>query len=81
MNNVDYFIFHQANEYIIRNLQLKLQIPNKKILMNMLNIGNTVSSSIPIVLHKNLERIPPKKSILLVGFGGGLSWGMCLIKK
>ncbi len=81
LNNVDYFIFHQANEYIIRNLQLKLQIPNKKILMNMLNIGNTVSSSIPIVLHKNLERIPPKKSILLVGFGGGLSWGMCLIKK
>ena len=81
LNEIDYFIFHQANEYIIRNLQLKLKIQNKKILMNMLNIGNTVSSSIPIVLHKNSDKIPSKKNILLVGFGGGLSWGMCLIRK
>jgi len=33
LNKIDYFIFHQANEYIIRNLQIKLKIPNKKILM------------------------------------------------
>ena len=81
INKIDYFIFHQANEYIIKNLQLKLKIPNKKIFMNMLNIGNTVSSSIPIVLHENSDKIPSKKNILLVGFGGGLSWGLCLIKK
>ena len=81
LNKIDYFIFHQANEYIIRNLQIKLQIPNKKILMNMSNIGNTVSSSIPIVLHKHSDKIPSKKNILLIGFGGGLSWGVCLIKK
>lgn len=81
LNKIDYFIFHQANEYIIRNLQIKLQIPNKKILMNMSNIGNTGASSIPIVLHKHSDKIPSKKNILLIGFGGGLSWGVCLLKK
>ena len=63
LNKIDYFIFHQANEYIIKNLQLKLQIPNKKILMNMSNIGNTGASSIPIVLHKHLDKIPSKKNL------------------
>ena len=80
IDKIDYFVFHQANEYIINNLQLKLKIPKKKLLMNMSNIGNTSSSSIPIVLSKYLDKIQKNKKILLIGFGGGLSWGVCLIK-
>ena len=80
INKIDYFVFHQANEYIINNLQIKLKIPKNKLLMNMLNIGNTSSSSIPIVLSKYLDKIKKNKKILLIGFGGGLSWGVCSIK-
>lgn len=49
--------------------------------MNMLGIGNTSSSSIPIVLSKYLDKIPKNKKILLIGFGGGLSWGISLISR
>ena len=47
--------------------------------MNMNEIGNTSSSSIPIVLSKHLPKIKENKKILLIGFGGGLSWGISLI--
>jgi|TARA_B110000211_G_scaffold50916_1_gene55922 3-oxoacyl-[acyl-carrier-protein] synthase-3 len=80
IDKIDYFVFHQANEYIINNLQIKLKIPKEKLLMNMSSIGNTSSSSIPIVLSKYLDKIQKNKKILLIGFGGGLSWGVCLIR-
>jgi 3-oxoacyl-[acyl-carrier-protein] synthase-3 len=80
INKIDFFIFHQANEFIVRNLQTKLKIPNNKVLMNMSHIGNTSSSSIPIVLSKYFDKIPRNKKILLIGFGGGLSWGLCSLK-
>ncbi len=80
IDKVDYFVFHQANEYIIKNLQIKLKIPKNKVLMNMSSIGNTSSSSIPIVLSKYLDKIKKNKKIVLVGFGGGLSWGVCSMK-
>ena len=81
INNIDYFVFHQANEYIIQSLANKMNIQKEKLLMNMMEIGNTSSSSIPIVLSKYFNKIPDKKKILLVGFGGGLSWGVSLIEK
>ena len=81
IKKIDYFVFHQANEYIIQSLKKKLNIPKEKLLMNMLGIGNTSSSSIPIVLSKYLDKIPKNKKILLIGFGGGLSWGISLISR
>ena len=54
----------------------------KKIyIIDMKNIGYTASGTIPIVLNKNLNTIKSKEYALLVGFGVGLSWGLCLIKK
>jgi len=78
---INYFIFHQASEFIIKNLQKKLNIPSKKVIIDMENIGNTVSGTIPIVLNKNFNKIKSQEYALLVGFGVGLSWGLCLIKK
>ena len=49
--------------------------------MSMENTGNTVSSTIPIVLMNKKKFIKKNKKILLIGFGGGLSWGIQLIKK
>ena len=47
----------------------------------MKKIGNTVSSSIPIALKQIEKKIKKKEKILLIGFGGGLSWGVGLIEK
>jgi len=81
LSKIDYFIFHQANKFIIKSLQRKLDISDKKVFIEMANTGNTVSSSIPLVLSKKFNKIPKGKNVLLIGFGGGLSWGVCLIKK
>ena len=80
-NKIDHFVFHQANEFITKSLQRILNIPDDKVFNEMHSTGNTSSSSIPIVLSKNFNKLASKKKILLIGFGGGLSWGVCLIKR
>ncbi len=81
MDDIDYFVFHQANEFINKSIQRLLKIPNQKIFNQMQSTGNTSSSSIPIVLSNNSSKLSKGKNILLAGFGGGLSWGVCLINK
>lgn len=75
--DVDYVIFHQANEYMIEYLRKKLQIPEEKFYKNMLLTGNTVASTIPIALKDSLDRGLIKKGnkVLILGFGVGYSWG------
>ena len=53
----------------------------KGFIIDVKNIGNTVSGTIPIILNKNSKKIRHGQYVLLVGFGVGLSWGICLIKK
>jgi 3-oxoacyl-[acyl-carrier-protein] synthase-3 len=81
--DVDLFVFHQANEYMLKNLQEKLKIPNEKIYIYMKDSGNTNSRSITIVLNNALKekRIKKNSNILLCGFGAGYSWGSMLIKQ
>lgn len=75
--DIDYVIFHQANEYMIEYLRKKLQIPEEKFYKNMLLTGNTVASTIPIALKDSLDRGLIKKGnkVLILGFGVGYSWG------
>ena len=78
-NHFDYIIFHQANKFILDKLYKKIGISDKGVI-DMVNCGNTVSSSIPIALEKLIKKSSYKKSnILLVGFGSGLSWGITSI--
>lgn len=81
MEDIDYFIFHQANRYMLEHLRLKLGISSEKFLIDMANSGNTVSNTIPIVLEKILDSASYKnKKIMLVGFGVGYSWGGTVLK-
>ena len=73
-------MFHQANKFIIESLQKKLHIPDEKIIIEMKNTGNTVSSSIPLAL-KMTNKIAFGDKVLLIGFGGGLSWGTGIIER
>ncbi len=82
LEDIDYFIFHQANKYMLEYLRKKLKIPQEKFYSNMLMTGNTVSSTIPIAFKDCLETGIIKKGdkVMLVGFGVGYSWGSTIIE-
>ena len=81
IDEIDLFIFHQANLFIIDTIRKKLNLSEEKVFNYMENVGNTVSSSIPITLYEAIECGRAKKgdTILLAGFGVGLSWGATII--
>ena len=81
-NDVDYYIFHQANAHILRRQREILEIPEEKFYINLEKYGNTVSSTIPIALKDALETGKVKKGqkIMLIGFGVGLSWGATIVE-
>lgn len=74
-DEVDLFVFHQANEFVIKSLTMDLGIDSQKVVSAMSDIGNTTSSSIPIALKRALsDTADGYQSILISGFGVGLSW-------
>ena len=82
INEIKYFIFHQASKVVIKNLIRKLNLPENKVYCNYEKIGNTVSSSIPIVLHELMKKRKIKKGdkLLLCGFGVGYSMAAAIIE-
>jgi 3-oxoacyl-[acyl-carrier-protein] synthase-3 len=78
-DDIDIFVFHQGSKIIIDTLAKRLEIPRKKVIYNATNFGNTVSSSIPIILEKELSG--SAKNILISGFGVGLSWSSTILKR
>jgi 3-oxoacyl-[acyl-carrier-protein] synthase-3 len=73
--NYDYFILHQANDYILKQLSRKLKIPRDKIPVSLDRYGNNSSNSIPLVLsdHFGLASEGDMR-IFICGFGAGLSF-------
>lgn len=82
INDIDQFIFHQASKLTLEALIKSLGLDIKKCFINLENIGNTVSASIPIALKCAIDEKKLKRGdiILLSGFGVGLSWGTTLLK-
>lgn len=82
MDDVDMFIFHQANKYILDFLRKKIKIPKEKFYVDLEETGNTVSSTIPIALKqcKDKSLVKDGSKIMLVGFGVGLSWAATIIE-
>lgn len=72
---VDLWVFHQANKYMINYLRKLLDIDKEKFYIYMQTVGNTVSSTIPIALCEAHKEDRLHGNILLAGFGVGLSWG------
>jgi 3-oxoacyl-[acyl-carrier-protein] synthase-3 len=79
---IDLFIFHQANKYMLDFLRKKLKIEEKKFYLDLSETGNTVSSTIPIAICESLKNGILKTGMksLLTGFGVGYSWGGTIIK-
>ena len=74
-DEVDLWVFHQANKYMINYLRKLLDIDKDKFYIYMQTVGNTVSSTIPIALCEARKEDRLHGNILLAGFGVGLSWG------
>lgn len=79
LEDIDYFVFHQANKFIVQQLSKQLSIPEDKVVYNLESYGNTVSSSIPLALETVLAKKEQNKKILVCGFGVGLSWAANII--
>lgn len=82
LDQVDLFIFHQANLYIINTIAKKMGIPDEKLFNNMQMIGNTVGVSIPLAYAQAVEagKIKPGNKVMFIGFGVGLSWSATVIE-
>lgn len=79
---VDLYIFHQASQIILKSLQRKLKIEDKRIFNNLADVGNTVSASIPIALYEAKKKgiVQKNMNILIIGFGIGFSWSATIVK-
>ena len=76
-NDVDYYVFHQANKFMLNTIRKVCVLPKDKFYVNLSETGNTVSSTVLIGLKDCLEKgiIKSNDKVMVTGFGVGLSWG------
>jgi 3-oxoacyl-[acyl-carrier-protein] synthase III len=81
-DEIDLFVFHQANKYMLNFVRRKIKIPENKFYYYLNNVGNTVSSTIPIALSeaRKEKRISSGQNVLLAGFGVGYSWAGTILR-
>ncbi len=81
-NDVDSFVFHQGNFFMNEQIRRKLKLPKEKVPYSLKHFGNTSSATIPITIVTQLKAQLNKKnlSLILCGFGVGLSWGTMHVK-
>jgi 3-oxoacyl-[acyl-carrier-protein] synthase-3 len=79
-SQVDLYLFHQATRKILEELRGRLEIPEERFPISLENVGNTVSSTLPILIDEMRTKkvISPGKLSMLVGFGVGWSWAGCI---
>lgn len=82
IDDIDHYVFHQASKLTLDSLVKALRLNPAKVYVDLANTGNLVSASIPVALKKAFMegRISPGSTVLISGFGVGLSWGSMLIK-
>lgn len=82
LDDIDLFVFHQASRFVLESIGKKLSIPEDKLVIDLEEVGNTTSSSIPIAMKRAADRGQLKKGqkIMVFGFGIGLSWSGAIFK-
>ncbi len=81
-DDVDLIVPHQANKRIIDGAAKRMGIPQEKVFVNLDRYGNTSSASIPVALCEAVAEGRAKEGdkVIVVGFGGGLTWGAALLE-
>ena len=80
LDEVDRFVMHQGSRFIVKSIADRLKQPMDKFPVAIEYCGNTVSSTIPLILEKE-QSDPTATTIVLSGFGVGLSWASCLCRR
>lgn len=82
LDDIDFLVPHQANMRIISSAAKKLKLPLEKVQVNLDEYGNMSAASVPVALDEALRngKIKEGDKTVLVGFGGGLTWGACVIQ-
>ena len=78
-DDVDMYLMHQATEFMLKHLRTRLHLDEQQVPEALRECGNTVSSTIPLLIHelRTSGRLRPGKQTLLIGFGVGFSWAGC----
>lgn len=81
-DEVNMYVFHQANKFILSTIRKLCRIKKEKFYINLAKTGNTVSNTLPIALKQAIdeEKITSGDTVLITGFGVGLSWGGTILK-
>lgn len=81
-DEIDLFVFHQANKFMLDTIRKVNLIPRAKFYVDMEDTGNTVSSTIPIALVRAQVKgvLKPGMKVMVMGFGVGLSWGATVLR-
>ena len=79
-DDVDLFLLHQGSKYLVEYISRWMRVPAEKAPYEAAEYGNTVSSSIPLMLQKHVAK-PVLETIVLSGFGVGFSWGSNILKR
>ncbi len=77
---VDTYVFHQANAFMNEHLRTKMRLPKEKVPLLLSDVGNTVSNTIPLTLSRIASQLSRGNKVMLTGFGVGYSWGACLLE-
>jgi 3-oxoacyl-[acyl-carrier-protein] synthase-3 len=82
MDDIDLFLFHQANRYMLDYLVKKLAIPQEKTFFYIDEVGNTSGTTLPVVLAEAIRagKVKPGRNVLMIVFGVGLSWAATVMK-
>jgi len=80
-DDIDYIVPHQANKRMLEKLAEELNLPISKLIINIENIGNTNSGSVPIALSEAFldERIKPGMKVIVAGVGAGFTYGASIL--
>ena len=81
VDDIDWFVLHQANAFMLNALRKQMRLPKEKFVIEMGEVGNTVSSTIPLALRTMSDKgtLTDGCRVMLVAFGVGLSWSACLV--
>lgn len=81
VNDIDWFVGHQANMRISHAVAEELELPLAKVASNIHRTGNTLTASIPLLLNDKVSsgELKPGDKVLMSAFGAGLSWGSTIL--
>ncbi|CAI9274293.1 unnamed protein product [Lactuca saligna] len=82
VSDIDWLLIHQANQRIIDSVAKTLEFPRERVISNLENYGNTSAASIPLALDEGVRggKVKKGETIMLGGFGAGLTWGSAIVR-